>query len=181
MQDSRSDEDLLLATPTEPEAFAALYRRFEIPVLHYFLGRVSDSEVAVDLAAETFAAALASSKRFRAGPAPVAAWLFGIARNVLRESLRRRRVEDRHRRTLQMAPLTLTEESIERINMLRDDGVTAMLRELPPAQRHAIEARILEDEPYTAIAHRLGCSESVVRQRVSRGLRRLRAQLKETT
>jgi RNA polymerase sigma-70 factor (ECF subfamily) len=180
MNDARSDEQLLAATPREPEAFAVLYRRYEIPILHYFLRRGSEPEVAADLTAETFAAALAGASRFRAGPQPLQAWLYGIARNVLRESVRRRRVEDRHRRALEMSPLTLGDESIERIDRLGSGGVAAMLESLSPAQREAIDARVLREEPYAEIASQLGCSESVVRQRVSRGIRRLRTKLKET-
>ncbi len=45
-------------------------------------------------------------------------------------------------------------------------GVAAMLERLPPAQREAIDARVLREEPYAEIASQLGCSESVVRQRV---------------
>jgi DNA-directed RNA polymerase specialized sigma24 family protein len=74
-----------------------------------------------------------------------------------------------------MAPLPLTDELLERIDRLGgDDRVEQMLARLTPDQARAVRARVLADEPYPAIASALRCSESVVRQRVSRGLAVLR-------
>ena len=53
------------------------------------------------------------------------------------------------------------------------------LGELPEATRSALIARLLEEQDYGQIAARLQCSEQVVRQRVHRGLKKLRAGLKE--
>lgn len=64
--DETPDERLLASARAEPSAFGAFYRRHEDGVLSYFLGRVGDPEVAADLTAETFAAALTSAHRFRA-------------------------------------------------------------------------------------------------------------------
>jgi DNA-directed RNA polymerase specialized sigma24 family protein len=50
---------------------------------------------------------------------------------------------------------------------------------LPPEQREAVLARIVDERPYAEIANEMQCSELLVRQRVSRGLRALRAQIKE--
>jgi RNA polymerase sigma factor (sigma-70 family) len=55
------------------------------------------------------------------------------------------------------------------------------LSELPDDQRLAIEGRVLEERDYEELAQRLSCSESVVRQRVSRGLRSLRERLEPTS
>src|SRR4051812_49853220 len=87
--DDRSDDDLLAATRAEPEAFAALYRRHVTPLLAYFVRRTRDAELAADLTAETFAAALDGAQRFRAEKGPAAAWLYGIARRQLAHAQRR--------------------------------------------------------------------------------------------
>ena len=50
-----------------------------------------------------------------------------------------------------------------------------LLRALPADQRAAVRARVIDGLDYSEAADVLGCSEMVVRQRVSRGLRRLRA------
>ncbi|WP_051324606.1 RNA polymerase sigma factor [Candidatus Solirubrobacter pratensis] len=174
-----SDDALLGWTPGDPDAFGAFYRRHEDSVLRYMVARVRDGELAADLTAETFAAALISAPRFRPRPEPATAWLFGIARNVLRSSLERRRVDDRARRRLGMPPLELSDEDVSGIEALLAD-VTArqMLEGLPVDQAGAIQARFLEDASYEDIARRLSCSEAVVRKRVSRGLATLRARYK---
>jgi RNA polymerase sigma-70 factor (ECF subfamily) len=94
---------------------------------------------------------------------------------VLLRSAQRRRVEDRMRRRLHMPPLPLTDELLERIERVGgDERVEEMLRQLTPEQAHAVRARVIAEEPYPQIAAQLRCSESVVRQRVSRGLAVLR-------
>jgi RNA polymerase sigma-70 factor (ECF subfamily) len=170
-----SDDDLLTATASRPDAFGEFYARHERAVLAFMLRRTGEPELAADLAAEAFAAALVAVRRYRPGEAPAAAWLYGIARNVLLRSFKRRRVEDRARRKLAMAPLALTDELLERIDRLGgDERVEQLLARLTPDQARAVRAHVIGEEPYPAIAAELHCSESVVRQRVSRGLAVLR-------
>jgi RNA polymerase sigma-70 factor (ECF subfamily) len=176
-----SDDELLGWTPGDPDAFGAFYRRHEDAVLRYMVSRVREGELAADLTAETFAAALISAPSFRPRPEPATAWLFGIARNVLRSSFERRRVDDRARRRLGMPPLQLSDEDVSGIEaLLSDVAARQMLEELPEDQAGAIEARFLDDASYEDIARRLRCSEAVVRKRVSRGLATLRARHKES-
>jgi DNA-directed RNA polymerase specialized sigma24 family protein len=92
--DDAPDEQLLARTRREPSAFGVFYRRHEERMRGYFLARVGDPDVAADLTAETFAAALLSAHRFRRRrKEPASAWLFGIARNNLAMSRRSGRVE----------------------------------------------------------------------------------------
>lgn len=175
-REAPTDEDLLLATRSDPEAFGAFYRRHEERVLRYFLRRVGDPELAADLAAETFAAALLASRRFRRAHEPAEAWLFAIARNTLSASLRRRRVESRARRRLDLPPLTITDDVVERIAALADPALR-LVDQLPPDQREALHARVVEEREYADIADELRCSEAVVRKRVSRGLAAVRQRM----
>jgi RNA polymerase sigma factor (sigma-70 family) len=172
---------LLNATRRDPAAFAVFYRRHEDAILVFMLRRTRSPELAADLTAEVFATALAGASRFRATGAPPAAWLFGIARNLLAASFRRARVQDDVRRKLRMPPLALTDELIEAIDDLSDAaaGREAMelLEHLPAEQREAIRAHVLDERDYREIAAELDCSSSVVRKRVSRGLAVLRQHL----
>jgi RNA polymerase sigma-70 factor (ECF subfamily) len=181
--DKLDDPALLARTAHEPAAFGVFYRRHERDVLRYFLGAGNAAEVAADLAAETFAAALLSREHFREELGEPRAWLFGIARHVLARSRERRRVEARARLRLRMAPLVLDDDAIERIDALAgaDERALALLAELPGEQRDAIRARVLQERDYDEIAATLECSQQVVRKRVSRGLATLRARLEEST
>src|SRR5687767_4613550 len=111
----RTDDELLVASATDEEAFAQFYRRHCGPVAGFFLHRVRDPEVAADLTAETFAAALAGRRRYRPDKGPATAWLYGIARHKLTRAYERGRVEDKARRALGMARLTLDDAAIDRI------------------------------------------------------------------
>jgi len=170
-----TDEELLAGNP---EAFAAFYRRHVTPLLGYFLRRTGNAELAADLTAETFAAALDGLHRFDPARGPAVAWLYGIARRQLGHAARRGAVEDRARRRLGMAPLVLTDEALERIEALAGtDVATTALAGLPADQREAVRARILDERDYADIARTTRTSEAVVRKRVSRGLAGLRSRL----
>jgi RNA polymerase sigma factor (sigma-70 family) len=177
--DPRSDGELLLATVSDPEAFAVFYRRHVRGVLSFFRRRVDGPEIAFDLTAETFAAALEAVPRYQPRPDPARGWLYGIAWNKLSEAQRRGRADDAVRRALGMGPVVLTDAGIERIEALSGGRVLTELKRLPGPQREAVTAKVVEDLSYEEIASRLQCSESVVRQRVSRGMRAIRARLKE--
>jgi RNA polymerase sigma factor (sigma-70 family) len=178
MSDPRSDEALLEATRREPEAFAVFYRRHVRALIGYFLRRTRDAELAADLTAETFAAALDGCHRFRPERGPAVAWLYGIARRQLAHAQRRGAVEDRARRRLGMAPLTLDDAALERVEAAADAGaVREALAALPADQRDAVRSRVLDEREYADIALRARTSESVVRKRVSRGLAGLRSRL----
>ncbi len=109
------------------------------------------------------------------------AWVRGIALNKLRESWRRGRVEDQARRRLAFEPETLDDEDLARVDELagESEGVSSLVDALPEVQRAAVRWRVLEGRGYREIAKELDCSELVVRQHVSRGLKRLRDQLTE--
>jgi RNA polymerase sigma-70 factor (ECF subfamily) len=177
--DGLADQDLLVLARTDAAAFAAFYRRHVQAVHAYFRRRVPSAEVAFDLTAETFAAALAAVPRYEPRPEPAMAWLFAIARNTLAGSLRRGQVEDRMRRSLAMEPIELSEQDVASFEADEPTPALAALTELPADQRTAIEARHLDGASYAEIAERLRCSPSVVRQRVSRGLRTLQTRIEE--
>jgi RNA polymerase sigma-70 factor (ECF subfamily) len=106
----------------------------------------------------------------------------GIAHNKLRESRRRGRVEDRARRRLAFEPEVLDDGDIARVDELAGGaggGVLGLVGQLPEHQRAAVHSRVVDGRGYAEIARELNCSELVVRQRVSRGLARLRDELTE--
>ena len=162
-------------------AFSTLYRRYLPLVTRWCLRETRNRELAADLAAEVFAAALRASRAYRPELGPVGAWLTGIARNKLRESRRRGRVEDSARRRLGLEPVGLADADLERVEQLAslDADLQALVNALPDDQREALLRRVVEEHSYEEIAAELRCSQSVVRQRVSRGLKTLKSQLEE--
>jgi RNA polymerase sigma factor (sigma-70 family) len=177
--DQLSDEELLVLARETPQAFEAFYRRHVHAVHGYFRRRVFDVEAVFDLTAETFAEGLRAIPRYVPSPAPARAWLFGIARNTLSEAVRRGRVQDRARRALAMQLIVLDDADVATLALLAETPAVEALASLPDEQRVAVTARHVDGESYTQIAGRLKCSQSVVRQRVSRGLRAMRSRLEE--
>ncbi len=175
--DPRTDGELLVATATDAEAFAVFYRRHVRGVLSFFRRRLPTTELAFDLTAETFAAALEATPRYEPRPEPARGWLYGIAWNKLHEAQRRGQADDSTRLRLGMAPIALTDAGIERIEALAGGRVMRLMEDLPAEQRDAVRARVLDERPYGEIAAELRCSQSVVRKRVSRGIGTIRARL----
>jgi len=177
-----SDGELLELTAEDPDAFGAFYDRFEEEVLAFFMRATRRPDLTADLTAEVFAAALSSARLFRAELGSARGWLFGIARHELADMWQRGRVEDRARRRLGLEPMTLSDDALERIHELgaHGDGALRLLEDLPDDQRVAVRGRVLHERSYDELARSLSCSQSVVRQRVSRGLRSLRQALEQT-
>jgi len=171
-----SDEVLLGAR--DAASFEALYRRHAEPLLGFFARRTHDPELAADLCAETFAAALASRRRYRPERGAAAAWLYGIAAKKLADAQRRGYAERRARRRLGMERIELSDDDYAHIERLGEsDDARVLMERLAPDQRAAVAARVIEERPYDRIAAELDTSEAVVRKRVSRGLASMRQRM----
>jgi RNA polymerase sigma factor (sigma-70 family) len=178
MPAERSDEELLAGGGAD--GFGLLYHRRHLLVRGYLRHRVGPrADLVLDLVAETFARALERRGQFDPQRGSAGGWLLAIARNLHLEAIRRGHVADESRRRLGMEQIVLDDDQLEFIERDGDTDLQRALRELPAEQREAIERRVFQEEPYTAIATRVGCSEQVIRKRVSRGLAALRRSIEE--
>jgi RNA polymerase sigma-70 factor (ECF subfamily) len=176
---SRNDAELLRAGRQDPEAFREFYDRYAVWIRSWFLRHTGAETASLDLTAETFAQAWHASRRFRdEANGSGAPWLFGIARNLLRQYHKHNRIESAARERMGL-PATFAEcEDYERVDERNEASALAplmrhALRALPADQRRALELRVVHQLPYEAVAGRLGCSQNAARLRVSRGLRAL--------
>jgi RNA polymerase sigma factor (sigma-70 family) len=170
-----SDEQLL--TRSDAASFECFYVRHVDALLGFFARRTRDPELAADLTAETFAAALTARRRYRPEKGAAGAWLYGIAFKKLADAQRRGCAENRARRRLGMERIELTDDDIVRIERLAGDESASLLEELAPDQRQAVVAHVVDERSYGEIAGALGTSEAVVRKRVSRGLSTMRQRI----
>jgi RNA polymerase sigma-70 factor (ECF subfamily) len=167
-----SDAELLRAGTAD--AFEEVYDRHAAQVLAWARARVG--EHAADLTAEVFARAWLNRTRFRHETETSALpWLLGIARNVLLESLRKRRVEDAARRRLGMPRLLAGDAALDAITDGRvlSESDRRTLASLPQQDRELLRLRVIEERSYRDIAGRLRCTPQAARHRVSRLLRQL--------
>ncbi len=176
---------LVAAAAGDSAAFEHFYRRWLPVVTRYHLRRAGSREVAFDLTAETFAAVVVGLGDFDPSRGSAPGWLFAIAEHKLHTSFRRGRVEARARRALGHRRVVLDDEDLARVEELASLGgdarIQALLAELPADQERAVRARVLDERTYAEIAGEVRCSEAVVRQRVHRGLERLRNRLAEAS
>lgn len=157
------------------------YRRHLAGVLGVLVGETEDRELAADLAAEVFAAALLQAARYRPQHPTALPWLSAIARHKARDSNRRGRAERRARQRLGIPSEPLDDDDLERVDELVGQSATALnlMDQLPEDQRTAVRARVIDERDYGEIASAVGTSEEAVRQRVSRALSWLRKHIKE--
>ena len=164
-----TDDELL--TATDAASFEQFYRRHFESVLAFFARRTRDPELAADLTAETFAAALLARRRYRAGRGRADSWLFSIAYRKLSDARRRGRAEDRALRRLGLEAPALTGDDVAWIERLgSEDRAWPLVDELPADQRDAIRAYVVDERDYGDIAAATHSSQAAVRKRVSRGL-----------
>lgn len=160
--------------------FGAFYERHVGLVTAYVGRRVqARPDLTIDLVAETFARALEHRGKYDARRGPPEAWLIGIARNLIVDAARRGQVADAARVRLGMPVLVLDDDQLARVEERASVDLAAALSALPESQREAVLRRVVGEQEYPEIAEDVGCSEQVVRQRVSRGLAALRRGLEE--
>jgi RNA polymerase sigma-70 factor (ECF subfamily) len=166
-----SDGELLRVGSAD--AFGEVYDRHAAQVLAWARARVG--EHAGDLTAEVFARAWVGRSRFRHENESALPWLLGIAKNVLRESLRKRRVEDAARRRLGMPIVVARDAALDAIEDDRplSESERRALASLPQQDRELLRLRVIEERSYRDIGLRLRCTPQAARRRVSRLLRQL--------
>ncbi len=161
-----------------PAAFAASYRTYAVPLYRYFYQHIGNAADAEDLTATTISKALAGLASY-AGRAPLAAWLFGIARHTLHDF-------QRHRGT--SVPLADADASLADATPLPEQSVVAQerwgdlharIRRLPANQREALTLRYFGALPIAEIALVLDRSDGAVKLLIHRALTTLRAQYRQ--
>jgi len=159
------------AARQDPAQFAELYENNFERVYAYIAHRVPNREEAQDLTAEVFHQALASLRGFEWRGRPFAAWLLGIASNVL---------SDRWRRVIGQAEVATEdvgqagiEDPVEQRAMLYQ-----LVDRLPADQRQVIRLRFVAEKTLREIATQLGRSEGAIKQLQWRALQNLREQLR---
>jgi len=141
--------------PNLEQAFSAHSGR----VYNFVRRMVGSPETARDLSQETFLRAFQTAARYR-GDASVESWLLGIARNVVREWIRR------HRET----PFDGSERDVAQAEPSGPEpiDVERALARMEPESREVLVLRFVMDLPGEEVARILGISHDAVRQRVVR-------------
>lgn len=172
--------DAATPAPAADPRWQEWYEAHAEAVYGYVRFHIPSPDVADDVTADTFLRAFRAAERFDARRGSVRTWLLAIARNVLRDHLRRARV----RRYVPLAgfrDLAVEAPSPEE-RVLWEDQVARLLdavARLSPGDRELIGLRYGSDLGADAIGALLGLSPPAVRTRLWRALKRLRLELDE--
>jgi RNA polymerase sigma-70 factor (ECF subfamily) len=174
----RGDHELLRAARRDADAFAELAASYLPLIRGWAYTATRDFALSNDVAAESLARAWLDRRRYRGrDDAAARGWLFGIARNVLREGWRKERLERVALTRLGVGVPDADEfAAVElRLEAEAQHGVLAEeLELLSDGQRDALSLRVVAELPYDEVARRLDRSEVATRLLVSRALARLR-------
>lgn len=175
--DQSSDQEVISAVlDGDANAYAILVARYQQPMFNLMYRMTRSHEDAVDLAQEVFIKAYEQLYRFRGGE-KFFPWLYTIGLNHSRNFLRRNKtarsipIEDWEPTSGLDYPGQQEEKMCSRLDVQR---LHEALDQLPVDYREALVLRYHEEVPVDEIASALKLSESGVRMRVSRGLKKLR-------
>jgi RNA polymerase sigma factor (sigma-70 family) len=163
---------------TDPESFEVVFDRHFVSI-HRYLRRRVGSELAQELAAETFLQAFRGRRRFSARADSALPWLYGIAANLIRMN---QRAEERRLRAYARAAGERDEqppaggEVEDRLDATaRGPALVAALAALSPVSREVLLLHAWCELSHEEIAEALRLSPAAVRTR----LHRARAQVGE--
>jgi len=162
-------------------AFSQLFERYSRPVLAFLQGMVGHRDMAEEMMQETFARAFTLISRLR-DEAKFSTWLFGIAKNVARESSR----ENTHKLdTTGLDDPSVNELADPFVNPERDllsfqlhAAINAGLASLDADRRMALSLRVFADKSYQEIAEITGWSLAKVKTEIHRARLEMREWLK---
>ena len=135
-----------------PEAWDALFRRYQLPLYVYVFEMVHDEQTSLDIVQETFIAAVRHIAGLR-DDAKFGSWLFGIAHQKCVQRWRKEKREAGLRDKLAAAPAEF-EDGPDDLLIHREQEAEFMnlLNQLPPPQRSVLLLRFIEDFSLEEIA-----------------------------
>jgi RNA polymerase sigma-70 factor (ECF subfamily) len=156
------------------DAFTTLYQSELGRVFNYVRYRLG-SEEAEDVTADIFARAWSRREKYDSRKGTPTTWLWAIARNLVTDRLRRRRLVQVELST--ELPSSGDEPLAEVSRRETWEQVREALVRLPPVDQEIIALRFGAGHTNRSISGMLGLSEANVAQRLRRGLHKMRAYL----
>jgi RNA polymerase sigma-70 factor (ECF subfamily) len=174
-----TDAAAIAASLDSPAAFAVVFERHH-PAVHRYLARRIGSDLADELAAETFAVAFAKRGRYDASVADVRPWLFGIATKLAHRHWRR---EERELRAYARTGVDAAAPSPAESVTARADcavagpAIAAALAALTADERDVLLLYAWEELDQPEIAAALSIALGTVKSRLHRARARVRQSL----
>ncbi len=167
---------------SDPDALESFYRAHVEAVQRFVARRVDDPYLAADLTADVFLAAIESAGSYRRSRGEPAAWLYGIARNVVADEWRRSARESKTaarivgRELLDVDDVAALHERIDSESAAR--ALYAELAGLPAGERAVLELVALDGLSVGEAGRSLGIGAVAARVRLHRARLRLRGRFR---
>lgn len=176
------DDDALVAGLKAGDSSAIQYavETYAPKLYRYAVYQLGEHTAAEDIAAETVARMLEKIGQYRHSGAPFQAWLFTIARNLIRDSYRRKKNTevislDASIDSDEIMGLGATDERID--GMAQRDELVRIMSSLTEEQRQILTLRIVEGWQPQEIANLLGRSIDSVKSLQYRALQAMKRQM----
>ena len=157
-------------------AFDLVYRALVDELYSYVRGQCRSDADAEDIVAGVFLKAWRSASRYRLGSQSFRPWMYGIARNEVRNHWR---LSD------QSLPLADTEIAAPADNSFDEAGaqlfLTSAMSTLTPEQREVVVLRYFNEKPHREIAQIMGKREGSIRALLHRALQHMRTAMLQAT
>lgn len=176
-----SDAQVIESSLDEPDAFGLIFERYRDDVFAFVAKRLG-RQVAVDITADVFLRALRIRSTYDLSRPNARPWLYGIASNLIGDSLRKRSVRRRHRTTAATRLLAPVSDPYDQaLSDIRSrqlgPAITSALGELAEPQRAALILFAVDGLSYPEIAEHLDVALGTVKSRVSRAKQDMRSRL----
>lgn len=163
------------------EAFRGVFDRYSRPVLGFLIDMIGDRAAAEEAMQETFVRAIRRRASYR-GEAAVSTWLFGIARNVGREHIRRR-VRSREGPLEESVSLILEQDGPGPLDRVEEAEANRAVRtavgSLEQDQRLVFVLKVLQEMSYEDISLITGFSIPKLKTDLHRARMQMRRRLRD--
>lgn len=169
----QQEQSWITAAQKDIRNFEPLYRKYYDTIFRFIFRRTDDEALAADLSSQTFYKAMTKLKSYQWQGKPLVAWLYTIALNEVKKHYRDKK------------PIFVIEENkILEADEIRDewlhlakDDMMRLLDELNDADLQIIELKYFESFTFKEIAIMLEMTESAVKMKLYRLLKRLKERL----
>jgi RNA polymerase sigma-70 factor (ECF subfamily) len=165
----------------DQEAFRLIFERYSRPVISFIYDLVGDRALAEELTQESFVRAFRNLRSLRA-ETKLSTWLFGIAKNVARESLRARARDNRHVDLADKTVLNLSDGEPVPVDQLLSKELNELIQRslalLDEDKRLVFTLKVFQQCSYEEIAEITGFSIPKLKTDLHRARTEMRRRIK---
>lgn len=179
-RDNELVRSIVAARAGDGEAFRHVFSRFAKPILSFIFSLTGDQGRAEELTQETFIRSYRKLGSLRNAD-HVSTWLFGIARNVVREAVREKYRQSRTITLEDADAASISDRRLTPQGEVEADELSRRIREalaaLPADHRLVFVLKVLHEMPYDEIATITGASVGKLKTDLHRARAEMRRRL----